>query len=64
MVKGFGLPILRESAKAELRCDFFNLFNTTHLGNPVTGRTHPNFGEIMWTNGEPRILQLSLKIAF
>lgn len=64
LVKGFKLPFKRESAKAELRGDFFNILNTTHLGNPVTGRTNPNFGKILRTNGAPRILQLGLKIAF
>jgi hypothetical protein len=64
LVKGFKLPFKRESAKGEFRSDFFNILNTTHLGRPVTGRTNAYFGQILSTNGAPRILQLSLKIAF
>ena len=64
MAKSFGLRMIRESAEGELRCDFFNLPNATHLGTPVTGRTNARFGEILTTNGDPRILQLGLKISF
>ncbi|MEW5980467.1 MAG: carboxypeptidase regulatory-like domain-containing protein [Acidobacteriota bacterium] len=64
LVKGFKLPFKSEFARGEFRCDVFNLFNTTHLGNPVTGLTSSHFGEILGTNGDPRILQLGLKFAF
>lgn len=64
LVKTFRLPFKRESAKGELRGDFFNVLNTTHLARPVTGRTSEFFGQILSTNGPPRILQLGLKIAF
>jgi hypothetical protein len=64
LVKVFGLPFIKESGKGELCCDFFNVFNTTHLGNPLTGLTNPNLGRITGTNGDPRILQRGLKIMF
>jgi hypothetical protein len=40
----------------------FNALNATHLANPVTGLTNPNFGKIIGTDGTPRILQMALKL--
>jgi hypothetical protein len=62
--KGWGLPFIGEAGRIEYRFEAFNLFNATHLGNPVTGLTNPNFGRITGTDGNPRILQMALKVAW
>jgi hypothetical protein len=46
----------------EYRFEAFNLFNATHLGLPNTGLTSSNFGKILGTDGDPRILQMGLKL--
>ena len=73
LVKGFPLPG-GESVRGEFRFEAFNLLNSTHLANPVSGGStgksfsgglrNPNFGRILDTDGDPRILQLALKIHF
>jgi carboxypeptidase family protein/TonB-dependent receptor-like protein len=60
--KGWSLPFLGEAGRFEYRFEAFNLFNATHLANPVTGLTNPNFGKITATDGDPRILQMALKM--
>jgi len=62
--KGWRLPFLREAGRIEYRFEAFNLANATHLSNPVTGLTNPNFGKITSTDGDPRILQMALKVAW
>jgi hypothetical protein len=62
--KGWRLPFLRENGKIEYRFEAFNLANATHMANPVTGLTNPNFGRITGTDGDPRILQMALKVAW
>ncbi|MGH9658778.1 MAG: hypothetical protein ACRD96_09550, partial [Bryobacteraceae bacterium] len=62
--KGWSLPFFGEKGGIEYRFEAFNLFNATHLGLPVTGLTNPNFGRITGTDGEPRILQMALKVAW
>lgn len=62
LIKGWRLPVLREAGRVEYRFEAFNLFNATHLGLPVTGMTNPNFGKILSTDGDPRILQMALKV--
>ncbi len=62
--KGWRVPYIGERGRVEYRFEAFNLFNTTHLANPVTGRTNPNFGRILSTDGDPRILQMGLKVAW
>jgi hypothetical protein len=64
LVKGFALPFLGEAGLGQLRCEAFNLFNRTNFGLPNTGITNVNFGRLTGTDGDPRILQLALKIAF
>jgi len=54
----------REGAKLQFRSDFFNLFNRPQLGLPDNVVGHDTFGQISDTDGDPRILQLSLKIEF
>jgi hypothetical protein len=64
MVKGFRLPILGESGLGQFRFEAFNLFNRTNFGQPNTGITNVNFGALTGTDGNPRQLQLALKILF
>ena len=62
LAKGWRLPFFGEGGRIEYRFEAFNLFNATHLANPVTGLTNPNFGKITGTDGDPRILQMALKV--
>jgi hypothetical protein len=59
------LPIryLGEAGRAELRLEGFNVFNRTNFNNPVTGLTNSKFGQLT-SAGDPRILQMAIKIAF
>jgi hypothetical protein len=62
LTKGWGLRFLGEGGRIEYRFEAFNLFNSTHLSLPNTGLTNPNFGRILATDGDPRILQMALKL--
>jgi hypothetical protein len=64
MVKGFRLPMLGEGSMGQFRFEAFNLFNRTNFGLPNTGITNSNFGKLTSTDGDPRILQLAIKISF
>jgi hypothetical protein len=64
LAKGWRLPFLGEAGRIEYRFEAFNLLNATHLSNPVTGLTNPNRGKIISTDGDPRILQMALKVAW
>ena len=63
MVKGFRLP-LGEAGLGQLRFEAFNILNRTNFSLPNTGITNSNFGKLLSTDGDPRILQLALKIIF
>ena len=62
--KGWRLPVFGEKGNIEYRFEAFNLANATHMTLPVTGLTNPNFGKITGTDGDPRILQMALKVAW
>ena len=62
--KGWRLPFLREAGLIEYRFEAFNIANATHFSNPVTGLTNPNRGKITSTDGDPRILQMALKVVW
>jgi hypothetical protein len=64
LAKGWTLPFIGEAGRVEYRFEAFNLLNATHLSNPTTGLTNPNFGRITGTDGDPRILQMALKLAW
>ncbi|HTM47680.1 MAG TPA: hypothetical protein VL285_03315, partial [Bryobacteraceae bacterium] len=64
LAKGWRLPFLGEQGNIEYRFEAFNALNATHLANPVTGLTNPNFGKITGTAGDPRILQMALRLAW
>jgi hypothetical protein len=50
--------------------DFFNIWNHTNFGNPnvtdveTAGLPNSPFGKIVQTNGNPRLIQFSLRWAF
>jgi len=57
---------ITEKVNADLRGEFFNLFNHTQWGGINTGfdgRSNSQFGQVTWAR-EPRIIQLGLKIYF
>jgi hypothetical protein len=47
----------------QFRTEFFNVFNNVAFGNPASVVGQPNFGKIT-SAGDPRILQLVLKLTF
>jgi hypothetical protein len=61
MIRSF--PI-HEALQAEFRAEFFNVLNHTNFGDPQQSQTNGAFGRITSANGDPRIGQLSLKLAF
>jgi hypothetical protein len=62
--KAFRLPFLGEAGQGQFRFEGFNILNATHLSLPTTGLTNVNFGRILFTDGDARILQGSLKLGF
>jgi hypothetical protein len=56
---GFG-----EGKYVEARCDAFNVFNRTGLGDPDTTVGDPQFGQILDVLQGPRELQVALRITF
>lgn len=58
------IPI-RESVKAEVRAEFFNLFNWANFANPNTNIAVPStFGRITATSAGPRVIQFAFKLNF
>ncbi len=56
------IPIT-EALRAQLRGEAFNAFNRTQFGGPVSNLNSGNFGRILST-GDPRVIQLALKLMF
>ncbi len=54
---------ITERVKVQFRAEFFNVFNNVNFGNPGTTFGTPGFGKIT-SAGDPRILQLCLKVIF
>jgi hypothetical protein len=55
---------IRENATLQFRAEFFNAFNHAQFGNPVTNVTAGNFGSIINTSVNPRLVQFALKYSF
>ena len=55
---------IHEGLDLQFRAEFFNVLNHTNFGDPQNNETSSSFGRITSTNGDPRIGQLSLKLAF
>jgi Carboxypeptidase regulatory-like domain/TonB-dependent Receptor Plug Domain len=49
---------------AQLRWDVFNAFNRTNFGLPVRNRSDASIGQITTLAGDPRIMQLSIRLQF
>jgi hypothetical protein len=49
--------------RSELRADFFNVLNHAQFNNPSLNISSPLFGQISST-GDPRIIQLALRLTF
>jgi len=55
---------IREHLTVELRGEAFNLTNTPHLWLPITGAASNQFGQINSTTGNPRVMQMAMKVLF
>ena len=55
---------IAERANLQLRAEAFNALNTPHLWAPNTNINSVQFGRISSTTGNPRVLQLALKLVF
>jgi hypothetical protein len=53
-----------EKMKLQLRADMFNAFNRARFSTPVTDVSTRNLGEVNGTRGQPRVVQLGLKLMF
>jgi hypothetical protein len=61
LFKEFGIT---ETAKIQTRFEFFNALNTPHFSNPDGVSTDGTFGQINFTNGNMRIMQVAAKLIF
>ena len=50
--------------RLEVRVEAFNVFNHVNPSNPVSVLNNPNFGQVISTATDQRILQLALKYLF
>jgi hypothetical protein len=57
------IPIT-ETVFAEWRSEFFNVLNVTNFANPGGSITAATYGVIRNTTGNPRVIQMALKIGF
>jgi len=55
---------ITERINTQLRGEAFNALNTPHLWMPNTSATSVQFGQISSTTGNPRVLQVALKVTF
>lgn len=55
-----------EGSQLEIRGEAFNIFNHVSFGEPNStfGPSEPNFGQILGTQGNPRLVQLAAKFIF
>jgi Carboxypeptidase regulatory-like domain len=62
VIKQFKLPW--ENMGLNFRTEFFNLFNHTQFGEPVSDINNPFFGAVNSTVNNPRLIQFALKLTF
>jgi hypothetical protein len=60
--KQFALP--REGMGLNFRAEFFNLFNHTQYGSPVSDVSAAGFGSVNSTVNNPRLIQLAMRLTF
>jgi hypothetical protein len=57
------VPLGTERLRAQIRGEFFNLFNQVNFNNPDTSASSGTFGRI--TGAQPgRVIQLALKLVW
>lgn len=64
LFKNFPIHKIRDSANLQFRAEFFNIFNHPLFQDPDSNLGDPTFGAITNTYGNPRIVQLALKLSF
>jgi hypothetical protein len=64
LVKNFGFNIGDKHIMAQLRGEFYNLFNRAQFASPNTSVSSQNFGQINSQANNPRDIQLGFKIKF
>ena len=52
-----------EGSQLSFRASFYNALNHANLGNPTSNLSSPSFGQIL-TSGDPRVIELGLRLAF
>ena len=55
---------IREIMNLEFRAKLLNIFNFVNFSNPSGSLTSSTFGTIRSTEGNPRVVQFALKLAF
>jgi hypothetical protein len=63
VAKNFGLDVVREGMRLQLRGEFYNLFNQTNFTAPGINIAAANFG-VVGSTFDPRSVQLALKLLF
>ena len=53
-----------EKRSFEFRAQFFNAFNHTQFGNPVSDIASPAFGQVQTTQVDPRRIQFQARLVF
>ena len=53
-----------EHMNAEIRGEAFNVFNNVEFGNPSLNLNNRNFGRVLATSHDPRIVQLAVRLSF
>ena len=53
-----------ERVRLEWRSEFFNILNVANFANPGGSITAASYGIIRSTTGNPRVIQMALKLAF
>lgn len=54
---------IRERFRLQVRCEFFNAFNTPQFGDPVNAILNRDFGRVR-SAGQPRQIQLGMRLTF
>jgi len=55
---------IAKGQRIEIRAEAFNVTDSLRLGSPVVDVSNARFGQILSSNGGPRIIQLALKYIF